>query len=119
MRTFSLSLIYLLIFCCFYVPTIAQERIIKHDTIFIKNYITANKKSYLYSRPNIASKTKIKIPNDVMITTINKSGNFEYGSFSISSNKNYRGGFLVTDLKGIGLTPPIINKRHEKRKKSN
>lgn len=43
------------------------------DTTFIKNYIAADKISYLYATPNLNSKTKIRIPKNVMITTINKS----------------------------------------------
>lgn len=75
------------------------------DTAFIKNYLLANKIAYLYAKPNLASKTKIRIPKNVMITTINRSGNFEYGDFSVSSNKSFRGWFLISDLQGIIFTP--------------
>ena len=80
------------------------------DTAFIKNYIVGNKVAYLYDKPNLASKTKIKIPKNVMITTIRRSGNFEYGDFSVSSTKSFKGWFLVSDLKGIMFAPPKTNK---------
>ena len=76
------------------------------DTTFIKNYVSANKSGYLYSKPNLSSKTKIKIPQNVMITTINRNGKFEYGDFNISSTKKFKGWFLISDLKGITFTPP-------------
>jgi hypothetical protein len=76
------------------------------DTNFIKNYFTFNKNTYLYTKPNLNSKTKIKVPNNVMITTINKSGQFEYGKFNVSSTKSFRGWFLISDLQVMKLTPP-------------
>jgi len=79
------------------------------DTTFIKNYIAANKIAFLYANPNLASKTKIRIPKNVMITTIKRSGNFEYGDFSVSSTKNFKGWFLISDLQGIIFTPPKTN----------
>ena len=79
------------------------------DTIFIKNYV-CTKTAYLYSKPNLASKTKIKIPKNVMITTINRSGDFEYGDFSVSSNKSFRGWFLKSDLQSMFLSPPKTHK---------
>jgi hypothetical protein len=89
--------------------TFAQKQNFK-DTIFIKNYFPTEKVSYLYSKPNISAKTKIKIPPKVMVTTINKSGNFEYGDFSVSSNKSYRGWFLVSHLQRVVFTPPKVVK---------
>ena len=77
------------------------------DTIFIKNYV-CNKTAYLYSKPNLASRTKIRIPKNVMITTINKSGDFEYGDFDVSSNKTFRGWFLKSDLQIISFAPPKV-----------
>lgn len=79
------------------------------DTMFIKNYIAANKTAYLYAKPDSASKTKIRIPQNVMITTIQRSGKFEYGDFSVSSTKTFKGWFLISDLKGMMLTPPKDN----------
>lgn len=79
------------------------------DTDFIKNYIVGNEVAYLYTKPNLASKTKIKIPNNVGITTIKKSGNLEYGSFNVSSTKSYKGWFLISDLKSIMFTPPKVD----------
>jgi hypothetical protein len=79
------------------------------DTAFIRNYIAANKIGFLYAKPNLASKTKIRIPKNVGITTIRRSGNFEYGDFSVSSNKSYKGWFLISDLQGIIFTPPKTN----------
>ena len=76
------------------------------DTTFFKSYVAANKSGYLYSKPNLSSKTKVKLPGKTMITTINRVGKFEYGDFSVSSTKKYRGWFLITDLKSITLTPP-------------
>lgn len=79
------------------------------DTIFIKNYLRGNKVAYVYANPNATSKTKIKIPKNVMITTITRSGNFEYGSFDVSSTKTYKGWFLISDLQEIRFTPPKID----------
>ncbi len=76
------------------------------DTNFIKNYFTFSKNTYLYTKPNLNTKTKIKVPNNVMITTINKSGKFEYGNFNVSSTKSFRGWFLISDLEVMKLTPP-------------
>ena len=81
------------------------------DTVFIKNYVIRNSNSYLYIKPNLKAKSKVRIPTNVTITTINKSGNFEYGNFNVSSNKSYRGWFLVTDLNGITFSPPKITKK--------
>ena len=79
------------------------------DTLFIRNYV-CKKTAYLYSKPTLSSKTKIKIPKQVGITTINESGDFEYGNFNISSNKSFRGWFLKSDLQSLSLTPPKTNK---------
>ena len=79
------------------------------DTIFIRNYF-CKKTAYLYSKPSLSFKTKIKIPKNVGITTINESGNFEFGNFNVSSNKTFRGWFLKSDLQSLSFTPPKTNK---------
>ena len=88
--------------------TVAQQKHKFQDTAFIKSYIPSNKISYLYSEPNVAAKTKIRIPHNIFITTIRKSGNFEYGDFSVSSTKKFKGWFMVSDLKKIVMTPPKV-----------
>lgn len=79
------------------------------DTIFIRNYI-CKKTAYLYSKPSLSAKTKTKIPKTVMITTINESGDFEYGNFNVSSNKSFTGWFLKSDLQSLSFTPPKTDK---------
>jgi hypothetical protein len=79
------------------------------DTVFFRNYI-CERTAYLYLKPSLNSRTKTRIPKNVGITTINESGEFEYGSFNVSSNKSFKGWFLKTDLKRLLFTPPKTDK---------
>lgn len=79
------------------------------DTPFYSNYTAAIENAYMYSKPDSNSKTKIKFPTDVALSVTKKSGNFVFGKFSISSNRSYKGWFLLKDLNEIRFTPPKIS----------
>ena len=94
-----------------YEPEVKQTALYVYlqDTAFFHNYIAATKEVYLYSNPDLTSKTKTKLPQDVALSVTKKSGDFVYGKFSISSNKSFKGWFLLSDLKEILFTAPKIN----------
>ena len=82
----------------------------QNDTTFYGNYIAASKKAYLYSKPNLISKTKTKFPQKVWLNVTKKSGDFVYGEFNISSTESFKGWFRLSDLKAISFTAPKTNK---------